>query len=212
MLTPKILAKIMDSTETKIAPWTQPIINAMKEFGIDSPTEQASFLAQIGHESNHLNTFVENLNYSASGLAATWARFSTTGKRGGPPNQLALKLARNPVAIANNVYANRLGNGDEASGDGFNYRGRGPIQLTGKENYKVYGEKLGVDLIKNPTLLLTPEVGARSAGCYWKSKKLDLYDDDNDVKAESRIINGGDIGLPARQALFDKALPLILLS
>lgn len=209
MLTPEILAKIMQSTVAKVGPWCDALIKAMAEFGITTPHEQASFLAQVGHESNHLKTFVENLNYSSSGLAATWSRFSSTSKRGGQPNQLALRVARNPQAIANVVYANRLGNGDEASGDGWSYRGRGPIQLTGKDNYRVYGAKLGVDLVKYPELLLTPEIGARCAGCYWQSKKLDAFDDDNDVRAETRIINGGELGLPERQAIFDRALPLL---
>jgi putative chitinase len=104
------------------------------------------------------------------------------------------------------VYADRGGNGDEASGDGWRYRGRGCIQITFKNNYARCGSALGLDLVTNPELLLEPLNAARSAGWFWKAYGLDAYDDDDDVTRETRIINGGTLGLADRKAIFDRAL------
>ncbi|HCE9914838.1 TPA: glycoside hydrolase family 19 protein, partial [Pseudomonas aeruginosa] len=115
-----------------------PALNvAMGRFGITSPVRVVAFLAQVGHESSQLTRLVENLNYSAQGLAATWpSRYLGAD---GQPNALAQRLARKPRAIANNAYASRNGNGDEASGDGWRYRGRGLLQITGRSNYRAAG-------------------------------------------------------------------------
>lgn len=121
---------------------------------IDTPARRAAFLAQVGHESSQLTRLVENLNYSAQGLAATWP-----GRYLGPdgqPNALALRLARNPQAIADNTYATRNGNGDEASGDGWRFRGRGLLQITGRANYRLVGEALGEPLEAEPWRLSSP--------------------------------------------------------
>jgi putative chitinase len=129
------LRKLAPSSSAPFAEWLDPLNAAMAEFGITTEARIEMFLAQCFHETNGLSVLSENLNYSAQGLANTWDRFSMNGKRGGSPNTLAKTLQRRPQAIANNVYANRLGNGSDASGDGFNYRGRGLIQTTGKANY-----------------------------------------------------------------------------
>lgn len=171
-----------------------PLNDALSEFQIINPNRQAMFLAQIAHESNDLSQWSENLNYSSQGLRATWpTRFESPDK--------ARALARNPEAIANYVYANRLGNGNEASGDGWKYRGRGPIQLTGRDNYREYGRMLSVDLEVSPDLVATPEVGFRVAGKFWVEGMLNELADDGNMEAFVKItrrINGGLNGLQDR--------------
>ncbi len=207
MLTAVVLSKAIGITLARAEKWVQHINEAMGEFGIDSFNEQASFLAQIGHESALLSRMDENLNYTSDGLAKTWkARFA---RPDGKPNVKAISLHKKPQAIANCVYANRMGNGSEASGDGWNYRGRGLIQITGKNNYEACGKALGIPLLKNPDLLLQPKYAALSAGWYWQARGLDKYDDDEDVTSETKLINGGTNGLKDRQALFDRAFQVL---
>jgi putative chitinase len=204
-MTPQQLAEAVGCHIDRAIKWHPAIVATMEKFGITSVNEQASFLAQISHESNRMATVEENLSYSAEGLAATWpSRYKdkTTGR----PNQLAMLLHRKPISIANNCYANRMGNGDVASGEGWRYRGRGLIQLTGKSMYKKCGDAIGVDLVASPDLLLKPEYAALSAGWFWQYAGLDRFDDDEDVLKETRIINGGTNGLADRQKKFDQAL------
>jgi putative chitinase len=200
------LAKALGILVARAEKWAPYLEEAMQAYGITTINEQASFLAQIAHESARLTRLEENLNYSAQGLANTWARFSVTGKRGGAPTIKAQSLARKPRAIANFVYANRMGNGSELSGDGWKFRGRGPIQLTGRKMYLKCGTSIGVNLLSNPDLLLQPQYGIKAAGWFWKEHGLDRFDDDYDVTRETRIINGGEHGLKERQALFNQAL------
>lgn len=206
---PQQLLAILPAAKSRVHIFCEPLNNAWTEFGVDTAHEIASFLAQIGHESMQLQALEENLNYGAKGLAATWARFSVTGKRGGSPNLLALEVQRKPERIANIVYANRMDNGDEDSGDGWRYRGRGLIHLTFKRNHQRCGDYLGLDLVGNPSLLLNPVHAARAAGWYWKVNGLDAYDDDDDARSESRIVNGGEIGLADRQEILDRALEVL---
>jgi len=198
------LALALGITETKASVWGPFLSTSMRMFGITGRAEIASFFAQIGHESNHLKSLEENLNYSAEGLANTWPtryRDAKTLK----PNTLALSLHRKPRAIANITYANRMGNGDAASGDGWTFRGRGLIQLTGRANYKACGDAIGLDLISKPDWLLFPEAACKSAAWFWQKMGLDALDDDLSVLAETKKINGGTIGLAERQRLFFKA-------
>lgn len=169
---------------------------AMTRFDIDSPVRMAAFLAQIGHESAGLTVVVENLNYSAQGLAATWPN-RYRGKDG-KPNDLAIFLARKPAAIANNVYANRNGNGNEASGDGWRYRGRGYLQVTGRYNYLMVGTTLQVDLISDPAKLELPHWAAASAALYWYRNSLNELADAGDFEKITKVINGGINGLKDR--------------
>jgi putative chitinase len=185
--------------------WFPHLTRAMEKYGITTVEEQASFLAQISHESNMLSALEENLNYSSDGLAKTWPsryRDKVTGK----PNSLAQLLHRRGISIANNCYANRMGNGDVSSGDGWKYRGRGLIQLTGRNMYKKCGDAIGLDLINKPDLLLQPEAAALSAAWYWHVSGLDALDDDESITAETRVINGGTNGLADRENKFKKAL------
>jgi putative chitinase len=185
--------------------WLDPINETLTRFGIDTINEVASFLAQVGHESGGFSHMVENLNYSATGLAATWPtryQVKTTGK----PNAMAIALNRKPIAIANDTYANRMGNGDVASGDGWKYRGRGLIQITGKNNYINCGQYLGIDLFNRPELLEQPKYAALSAGWFWHVNGLDKLDDDLSVLAETKKINGGTNGLADREKRMRMAL------
>jgi putative chitinase len=116
---------------------------------------------------------------------------------------------RNPQKIANKVYANRMGNGDEESGEGFAYRGRGLIQLTGKSNYEACGEAIGVDLVSNPDLVATPEYAALSAGWFWDKNHLNKFADANDMEGLTKKINGGTHGIEDRVARTQLALDVL---
>ncbi|HBO9229168.1 TPA: glycoside hydrolase family 19 protein [Pseudomonas aeruginosa] len=181
-----------------------PALNAaMGRFGIISPVRVVAFLAQVGHESSQLTRLVENLNYSARGLAATWpSRYRSAD---GKPNALALNLARHPQAIANNTYASRNGNGDEASGDGWRYRGRGLLQITGRSNYRAAAAGLGQPLEAEPELLEQPEWAALSAAWWWSTHGLNDLADRGEFAAITRRINGGTNGQAERLALWERA-------
>ena len=136
------LAQALHMTPAKAEEWIDAINQTFEYFDISTPEQQASFLGQCGHESNGFTALVENLNYKAESLCKVWPKRFPTLDAAQPYN-------RNPEAIANHVYASRMGNGDEESGDGFAFRGRGLIQLTGRDNYRACGEALGVDLEAN---------------------------------------------------------------
>jgi len=197
------LAKCCDISAETAGKWLQPINDAMSVFGIDTPARRAMFLAQTGHETTGFSRTVENLNYSAEGLATTWrSRFATTD---GKPNAVALQLSRNPEAIANSVYAGRNGNGDPASGDGWRYRGRGLIQVTGRDNYRACGQDLGINLIDHPEWLEIPKYAAASAGWFWRKHDLNASADIADILGATKKINGGPNGLPDRKRRWDRA-------
>jgi putative chitinase len=199
--------------------WLPHVIQTCAEFEINTQQRVAAFLAQISHESAGLTMLEENLNYSDVTMAAVWpARFAvqepdpnrpgkTRAKKDEKgkniPNAFAKALHRKPESIANSVYSNRMGNGIPESGDGWNHRGMGGKQLTGKDNHKRCGEALGVDFVANPERLLEPEFAIRSAGWFWKTNNLNRFADSGDIKGMTQVINGGLIGLPQRQALYD---------
>lgn len=167
--------------------YLEPLNNTFQKYEINTPLRQAMFLTQTGHETGSLSSIVENLNYSAESLLKVFKKYFT-------PEQAA-DYAHKPALIANRVYANRMGNGDEGSGDGWKYRGQGLIQITGKENYKNLGDELMYDFVANPQDLQKPGAAAMSAGWYWKLRKLNLYSDKGDVHEVRFRINGGDNGL-----------------
>lgn len=175
----------------------------LPENGIDTPLRACHFLAQIIHESGHLKYNAENLNYSASALQSVFKKYF-------PNETIANEYARKPEKIANRVYANRMGNGSEASGDGWKYRGRGLIQLTGKNNYTSCGNDLGIDLVNNPDLLLVPEYALKSACWYWNKNKLNDYADKDDINTITRRINGGINGLADRSENLKKAKSILI--
>lgn len=177
----------------------QSTIDAMQKYGITTPKRMAGFLAQVGHESMNLSRLEENLNYSSDGLMRVWpSRF--------PSLAIASKYHRNPRLIANKVYSSRMGNGDEISGEGWKYRGRGLKQLTGKDNYRRASVALGVDLVENPDALLTPQFAAMSAAWFWHANGLNAIADAGTIEAMTRKINGGLIGIEDRKARYLKAL------
>jgi putative chitinase len=186
--------------------WLEPLKETFEKFEIDTIEKQASFIGQCAHESAHFKVLQENLNYSAQGLANTWpSRFSIDAKSNAKvPNEKANTIARKPEAIANSVYANRMGNGDEQSGEGYKYRGRGLIQLTGKDNYTACGLSLGIDIVQNPDLLLEPKYACLSAGWYWHKNGLNALA--GNIEAITKKINGGLIGLEDRRLLTQNAM------
>jgi putative chitinase len=174
------------------------LLDAMKSFQINTPARTGAFMAQLAHESQGLTRFVENLNYSAAGLRSVFRKYF-------PDDRTAIEYQRKPERIANRVYANRLGNGNEASGDGWTYRGKGAIQLTGKENHRRCGDALGVDFVTNPDLLATPEFAFKSAAWFWSENGLNALADAEDLRAMTKRINGGLNGLAERQMYYDRA-------
>jgi len=153
---------------TLAAVWSTPMDAACTKFQINTPQRVAAFLANVGVESGGLIQLSENLNYSAQALANTWpGRYSSTGKAGGAPNSQALGLARDPEAIANDCYANRMGNGPAESGDGWKYRGQGPIQCTGKDVIEAFFTYMGMPVNSDPALLQQPVFGSMSAAWFF---------------------------------------------
>jgi putative chitinase len=207
------LLEAIGVTPAAIAGWSGSLFDAMGEFEVRGRLRECMFLATVCHESANLKHLVENLNYSAAGLAKTWpSRFCQAD--GYSPNAKAWSLARNPEAIADEVYANRMGNGPPESGDGWRYRGRGPIQLTGRDNYRARGEALGLNLKGDPQMVLDPKVGALTAALHWRAAGCNEAADTGNFDHVSDRINrgretpayGDSIGWSARLAVFQTAL------
>lgn len=187
--------------------WLPHLLAAMARFEINTPLRQAAFLAQIGHESGGLLLMSENLNYSADGLQKVFGKYF-------PTRQMAEMYARQPQKIANIVYANRMGNGDTASGDGWNYRGRGPIALTGRNGYIAAGKGIGLDLVNDPNSVCDPRVGSLVAGWFWSANNINKFADAQDFDGVSDVVNigrktktqGDSIGYAHRLSLYKAAL------
>jgi putative chitinase len=164
------------------------------KFQINTPLRLAHFLAQCGHESGGFRVTQENLNYSAKGLAGIFKKYF-------PTEAAAAAYARNPQKIANKVYANRMANGSEASGDGYKFRGRGYIQLTGRDNYTQFGKAIGEDIASNPDVV-SSKYALLSAAWFWSKNGLNKLADggatDTVVTSITKRVNGGTIGLPDR--------------
>lgn len=170
-------------------------------YHVTTPIRVAHFMAQIEHESG-LKPISENLNYSAEGLHKTFFKYFPTIEK-------ANEYARNPIAIANRVYSARMGNSGEKSGDGWKYRGRGFIQLTGKDNYKALSKYTGIDFVSNPNLLLEEANAIISALWFWNKAGLNSFADKDDIKGITKRINGGLNGLEARKELLSKWKKLV---
>ncbi|MBK5541492.1 glycoside hydrolase family 19 protein [Pseudomonas sp. TH05] len=184
----------------QVAGFFVPALNAaMARFKINSPVRMSAFIAQVGHESGQLTRMVENLNYSADRLQAVWPnRFDAI---------LAAQVARKPDQIANIAYGGRMGNA--LPGDGWKYRGRGLIQLTGANNYRAAGGALGLDLVNHPELVEQPETAALVAGWFWQSNGLNELADSGQFAKITRTINGGLTGQTDRVALRDLAAKVL---
>jgi putative chitinase len=188
-------------SSARAAVYEAPLNNVCTEYEIDTPLRMAGFLSQIAHESGGFSATVENLYYQASALNRSWPELF--------PGQVAQQYAMQPERIANRAYGNRMGNGDEASGDGWKYRGRGLIQLTGKENYLNFAMSTDVDVLVHPELVELPELAALSAGWFWHTNDLNTLADRGYVEAMTRRINGGLNGLADRQAKYTAALAVL---
>lgn len=173
-------------------------------FQLNTPPRLAHFLAQCGHESGGFKVTTENLNYSAEGLMKIFPKYF-------PTIELAKQYERQPQKIANRVYANRMGNGDEASGTGWMYRGRGYIQLTGKSNYTAFGAAINEDVVKNPDAVATTHALLSAAWFFSKNcaKKADIGANEMAITAVTKCVNGGTHGIDDRRARFNKIYPLL---
>ena len=182
--------------------WHEVLEQLLPDYDINTPLRVAHFIAQCAHESGNFVFIKENLNYGAPGLMKTFKRYF-------PTLELAQQYAKKPEMIANRVYANRMGNGDEASGDGWRYCGRGLIQLTGRDNYTFFAGSLGISVEEASEYLATFEGAAQSACWYWEQNNLNRFADANDVRGLTRAINGGYIGLEDRQKHTEHALHVL---
>ena len=198
MLTRDELVSVMPGA-AGIADRVIPALDAaLQRFDIATPAREAAFLAQLAHESGQLKHWKESLNYGWQGLLKTFPKYFKTEAE-------ARAFERKEEPIANRVYGDRMGNGPESSGDGWRYRGRGPIQLTGKDNYRACGTAIGFDLVNEPERLETPEVGCLAAGWYWSSNGLNALADAGDFVAITRKINKALLGLEERTAFWQRA-------
>jgi len=183
--------------------WVDALNETFARFDISTPARQAAFIGQASHESGNFKTLEENLQYRAETLMRVWPkRFPTL--------EFAKQYEKNPKKIANSVYSNRMGNRDEASGDGHRFRGRGLFQLTGHSNYFHAGKALGEDFVMNPDLVATPMYAALTAGFFWQTHKLNQYADARDYVTMTKKINGGTIGLADRQKHIAHALEVLI--
>ena len=185
-----------------ITHWHGVLDQLLDDYEINTPLRVAHFVAQCAHESGNFVFIKENLNYKAASLQKIFGKYFPTA-------ELAAQYANRPERIANRVYANRMGNGDEASGDGFRYCGRGLIQLTGKDNYTFFACSLDISVEESSEYLATFEGSAQSACWFWEQNKLNRFADANDVKGLTRAINGGYIGLEDRMKHTEHALHIL---
>ncbi len=224
MLSREIMLKLFARSAPYVDLYLPLIHGVIDRYEINTPQRIAAFLAQVGHESAGFTVLVENLNYSADGLAMTWgARFALKDSAGKyvmvkdgsrlrrMPNSEAQLLHRKPEAIANRVYSDRLGNGCEASGEGWLYRGRGLIQVTGKENYRACSLALFADdrLLTTPHLLENWQWAVASACWYWQARGINKWADGDDFESVTKAVNGGLNGHAERLAVYREALRLL---
>jgi putative chitinase len=193
-LEPHDLVWALGCTDDLAREWHEPLTGAAVIYEINTPRRIAAWLATLAHESASLTHLQENLNYSAVRLLQVWPNRFGIGKAN------PVDYAYQPEKLANFVYSNRMGNGDEESGDGWRYIGRGPIQLTGKDNYSRCSAGINTNIVKFPDLLLEPSVGAMSAGWFWASNGLNELADEDRFEDIVRRVNGGLTGYEQRVA------------
>ena len=195
------LAEALKITPIKAEEWIDAINETFDRFDISTPERQACFLGQCAHESGGFRSIKENLNYRPETLVKLFGRYfdlSTAQQYCNMPNK--------QEAIANRIYANRMGNGPESSGDGYRFCGRGLIQLTGKDNYQAYADATGQTVEEASEHMTTFEGCVQSACWFWEANNLNKWADAGDIKTMTKIINGGYIGLEDRIKHYDHAL------
>jgi len=181
--------------------WCEALNKILPDYDINTPQREAAFLAQCAHESGGFTALHENLNYRAVTLRKVFPKYF-------PDDAIAEQYASQPnkaELIANRVYANRMGNGDEASGDGFKFCGRGLIQLTGRSNYQAFADSIEINIDELPEFLSTFEGSIQSACWFWETNNLNQYADTDDILTMTKRINGGTIGLEDRKKHYEHA-------
>ena len=201
LLTEQQLGQII-SGNPYIPQWYTALKQCLPDYEINTPQRIAAFLAQCAHESGGFKFLKENLNYQAASLMRVWPRYF-------PDMATAQAYAHNQEKIANRAYANRMGNGDEASGDGWRFCGRGLIQLTGKTNYQAFADSIETPLEDVPAYLATFEGAVQSACWFWENNNLNQYADSGDITTMTKRINGGTLGLADRQKHYQHALHVL---
>ena len=177
--------------------WYEALSVLLPDYEINTPNRIAAFIAQCAHESASFTALHENLNYRAETLSKVWPKKF--------PASVADQYAHKPEAIANRAYASRMGNGDEASGDGWRYCGRGLIQLTGKDNYTAFADSIGITPEEVSDYVQTFEGAAQSACWFWETNNLNQYADSGDIETMTKRINGGTLGLEDRKKHYEHA-------
>ena len=182
--------------------WYSALSRCLPDYDINTPQRVSAFIAQCAHESGEFRFLKENLNYRAESLVRVWPRHF-------PNIDIAKQYAKKPEKIANKAYANRMGNGDESSGDGWKFIGRGLIQLTGRNNYQAFADSIETDIEDIPEYLQTFEGAVQSACWFWETNNLNRWADTGDIKEMTRRINGGFIGLEDRIKHYQHALHVL---
>ena len=182
--------------------WYECFEQLLPDYEINTPQRVAAFVAQCAHESGNFVFIEENLNYRAASLRKVFPKYF-------PTDELAAQYANKPEKIANRVYANRMGNGDEASGDGWKYRGRGLIQLTGKDNYTFFAGSLDISVEEAAEYMGTFEGASQSACFFWEQNNLNQWADRGDILTLTKRINGGTIGLEDRIRHYNHACHIL---
>lgn len=201
ILTPEKLKRILINN-SNINDWYDSLIKILPDYEIDTEKRVSAFLAQTAHESTNYTRLIENLNYSAKRLMEVWPkRF--------PTMSIAKQYERNPQKLGNFTYANRMGNGPVESGDGYEYRGRGLIQITGKSNYESFGESIGISSKDAAEYMETFDGAVHSACWFWEVNKLNSYSDKGDIRNQTIKINGGTNGLSDRVNRYLKYLKIL---
>ena len=201
MITEALLVTSQTCTPAMAEKWAIPLQFVCDKYEINTPERVAGFLAQCGHESGGFRFTSEDLHYRAEALTRVWpSRF--------PPG-IAESYAMQPEKIANRAYADRMGNGNEASGDGWKYRGRGLIQLTGADNYADFSLSADNEALSDPDSVAEPELAALSAGWFWSRNGLNALADARDIVGMSRRVNGGTNGLDDRQMRYSRLISVL---
>jgi putative chitinase len=200
-ITPQQLSQIIPGNQY-VDHWCEALNKILPDYEINTPQREAAFLAQCAHESAGFTALQENLNYKAESLMRVWPRYF-------PTIEIANQYAHHPEQIADRAYANRMGNGDEASGDGWRYCGRGLIQLTGKDNYQAFADSIQTPLEQIPEFLGTFEGAIQSACWFWDTNNLNQYADSGDITTMTKRINGGVLGLQDRINHYNHALQVL---
>lgn len=203
IITVELLTRLLPKASAPQAlKWAAPLQYACDKFEINSPVRVAMFLAQVIHESAYLGAVEENLNYRADRLVSVFPKYFHS-------LQDALNVAGKPDAIARKIYGGRMGNDPAPSNDGYSYRGRGLIQLTGKKNYKAAGDALKLNLVDHPGLVCEPSYAALTAAWVFSSFGCNKAADNRDIEGCTKLINGGLNGMTDRRAIWFKALSVL---